>query len=66
MVEALGIIIIVRRPKGRPRKIESKTIEKIGCVPILIKKTRGKRKSDIARPYNNAEEERPVRIGINK
>jgi len=31
MVEALGIIID-RRPKGRPRKMESWTIEKIGCV----------------------------------
>jgi len=33
MVEALGIIID-RRPKGRPRKKESQTIEKIGCVSI--------------------------------
>jgi len=32
-VEALGIIID-RRPKGRPRKRKSQTIEKIGCVPI--------------------------------
>ena len=41
MVEALGIIID-RRPKGRPHKMESYTIEKIGCVvPILIKKMRG-------------------------
>jgi hypothetical protein len=31
MVEALGIIID-RRPKGRPRKMENYTIEKIGCV----------------------------------
>jgi hypothetical protein len=31
IVEALGIIID-RRPKERPRKIESQTIEKIGCV----------------------------------
>ena len=29
MVEALGIIVD-RRPKGRPRKRESETIEKIG------------------------------------
>jgi len=34
MVETLGIIID-RRPKGRPRKMESQTIEKIGCIPIL-------------------------------
>ncbi len=34
MVEALGIIID-RRPKGRPRRRESKTIKKIGCIPIL-------------------------------
>jgi len=33
IVEALGIIID-RRPKGRPRKMESQTIEKIGFVPI--------------------------------
>ena len=33
MVEALGITID-RRPKGRPRKIESKITEKIGCIPI--------------------------------
>ena len=31
MVEVLGIIID-RHPKGRPRKMESQTIEKIGCV----------------------------------
>ena len=37
MVETLGIIID-RRPKGRPRKRENWTIEKIGCVFILIKK----------------------------
>jgi hypothetical protein len=35
MVEALGIIID-RRPKGRPRRRESQTIEKIGyVVPIF-------------------------------
>jgi len=33
MVEALGIAID-RRPIGKPRKMESQTIEKIGCVPI--------------------------------
>ena len=33
MVETLGIIID-RRPKERPRKMESQTIEKIGFVPI--------------------------------
>ena len=50
MVEALGISID-KRPKVRLRKIESKTIEKIGCiVSILIKKMKGKRKSDIASP----------------
>ncbi len=31
MVEALGIIID-RRPKGRPRKMESQTIEKTGFL----------------------------------
>ena len=31
MVEALDIIID-RRPKGRPRKMENQTIEKIGCA----------------------------------
>ena len=31
MVEALGITVD-RHPKGRPRKMESKIIEKIGCV----------------------------------
>jgi len=49
MVETLGIIID-RRPKERPRKMESYTIEKNRmCCPILIKKLRGKRKSNIAR-----------------
>jgi hypothetical protein len=44
MVEALGIIIY-RRPKGRPRKMENYTIEKIGCVvPIfLLLETKQKR-----------------------
>jgi hypothetical protein len=36
MVEALGIIID-RRPKGRPLKRESKTIEKIGCPYFNLK-----------------------------
>jgi hypothetical protein len=36
MVEALGITID-RRSKGRLRKIESQTIEKIGCVTIYLK-----------------------------
>ena len=38
MVEALDIIID-KRPKGSSRKMESQTIEKIGCVvvPISIK-----------------------------
>ena len=49
MIEALGIIID-RRPKGRPSKIESQTIEKIWCVPILIKKMKDKRKSDMQKP----------------
>jgi len=31
MVEAL-VIIIDRHPKGKSRKIESYTIERIGCV----------------------------------
>jgi len=31
MVEALGVIID-RCPKGRPRKMERQTIDKIGCV----------------------------------
>jgi len=47
MVEALTIID--NRPKRRARKRESQTIKRIECVPILIKKTRGKRKSDIAK-----------------
>ena len=35
MIEALGITLD-RRLKGRPRKMENQTIEKIGCVvPIL-------------------------------
>ena len=34
MVEALGIIID-RRPKGRARKMESQTMGKIRCLPIL-------------------------------
>ncbi len=35
MVKVL-VIIIDRRPKGKPRKSESQTIEKIGCVvPIF-------------------------------
>jgi len=33
MVETLGIILD-RCPKGRPCKMESQTIEKIGCVHI--------------------------------
>ena len=37
MVEAL-VIIINRRPKGRSRKMKNYTIEKIGCVSILIKR----------------------------
>ena len=37
MVEALGIIID-RRLKGRPRKMESQTIEKIGVDSIFHKK----------------------------
>ena len=40
MVESLSIIID-RHPKGRPHKMESKTIEKIGCARILIKKIEG-------------------------
>jgi hypothetical protein len=52
MIEILGITIIDRRSKGRPRKMENQTIEKIGCVaPILIKNIEGNRKSDIARPH---------------
>jgi len=34
MVEALGIIID-RHPKGRPRRMESKTIEKMGRVTLF-------------------------------
>jgi len=34
MVKALGIII-GRRLKGRPSKMESQTLEKIECVPIF-------------------------------
>jgi len=32
MVETLDITIDMR-PKGKPRKMESQNIEKIGCVP---------------------------------
>jgi len=40
-IDTLGITVN-RRPKGRLRKMESQTIEKIGCViPILIKKIEG-------------------------
>jgi hypothetical protein len=35
MVETLGITVD-RRPKERTRKMKSYTIEKIGCVSILI------------------------------
>jgi len=35
MVEALGIIID-RGPKRKPCKMESLTIEKLGCVTTLI------------------------------
>lgn len=31
MVETLGVTID-KRPKGRHRKMENKTIEKIGCI----------------------------------
>ena len=41
MVETLGIVID-RRPKERPCKRENNIIEKIECVPILIKKIEGK------------------------
>jgi len=34
MIEALGIIID-SRPKERPRKMERKSIEKIGCVVLI-------------------------------
>ena len=37
MVEALGITVD-RRPKGRPRKMENYTIEKIGCVVPIFQK----------------------------
>jgi len=41
MVEVLGIIID-RRSKGGPRKMEAKQQEKIGCIaPILIIKIEG-------------------------
>ena len=52
MVKALDIIID-RRPKGRSCKMESQNInhrKNRMCCPILIKKLRGKRKNDIARP----------------
>ena len=35
MVEALGSIMD-RRPKGRPRKMENQTIEKIGYVSCIL------------------------------
>jgi len=34
MVEVLSIIIN-KRPKERPRKMENQTIEKIGCVALF-------------------------------
>jgi len=37
MVEALGTIID-RRPEERPRKMESYTIKKIGCILIFYAK----------------------------
>ena len=40
MVETLGITID-RRPKGRPRKMESQTIKNRMCCPILIKNIEG-------------------------
>jgi hypothetical protein len=40
MVEALGIIID-RRPKERPLKMENYNIEKIVCIPISIKNSGG-------------------------
>ena len=40
MVEALGVTID-KRSKGRLRKMESYTIEKVGCASILIKKIEG-------------------------
>ena len=36
MVEIFGITID-RRPKVRPRKMENYTIEKIVCVPCILK-----------------------------
>ena len=39
MVEALGITID-RRPKGRLRKMDGYTIEKIGCIPIFTLKSK--------------------------
>jgi hypothetical protein len=35
MVEALGITID-RHPKRKPHEMESSSIEKVGCNPILI------------------------------
>jgi len=37
MVVTLVITMLDMRPKGRPRKMESYTIEKKGFTPILIK-----------------------------
>jgi len=37
MVETLGITVD-RRPKERLRRMESRTIEKIGCIPVFNKK----------------------------
>jgi len=34
IVEALGIIID-RRPKERPRKMESQIVDKLGCVVLF-------------------------------
>jgi len=45
MVEVLGIIID-RRPKGRSHKRENSTIERIGCISILIILIMGDNKID--------------------
>jgi hypothetical protein len=39
MIETLSITID-RRPKGRLRKMDGYTIEKIGCIPIFTLKSK--------------------------
>ena len=64
MVEALSIVID-RRPKGRPHKMESLTIEKIRCVSILLTITNvltGRHKENDFIIKSSAEIEKNVKL----